>query len=79
MATKEAKRATVYLDADLHRAVKIKAGLSSITISELISEAIRDSLREDAIDIAALESTKDEPTTSLEDVLKEFNLERLMK
>ena len=56
MATKEVKRATVYLDADLHRAVKIKAGLSSVTISELISEAIRDSLREDASDIAALES-----------------------
>lgn len=34
MATKEAKRATVYLDPDLHRAVKIKARLASVTISE---------------------------------------------
>jgi len=79
MATKEAKRATVYLDPDLHRAVKIKAGLSSVTISELISEAIRDSLREDAADIKALESAKNESSMSLEDVLKEFNLERLLK
>ena len=79
MATKEAKRATVYLDPDLHRAVKIKAGLSSVTISELISEAIRDSLREDAADIAALDSSKNEHSTSLEDVLKEFSLERLLK
>jgi len=79
MATKEVKRATVYLDPDLHRAVKIKAGLSSVTISELISEAIRDSLREDATDIAALESAKTEPSVSLEDVLKEFNLKRLLK
>ena len=59
--------------------MKIKAGLSSVTISELISEAIRDSLREDAADIEALESAKTEPTMSLEDVLKEFNLERLLK
>ncbi|MBK1829283.1 hypothetical protein JIN77_00955 [Verrucomicrobiaceae bacterium R5-34] len=58
--------------------MKIKAGLSSVTISELISEAIRDSLREDASDIAALESAKHEQSTSLEDVLKEFNLERLI-
>ncbi|PQJ28548.1 CopG family transcriptional regulator [Rubritalea profundi] len=79
MATKQAKRATIYLDPDLHRAVKIKAGLSSVTISELISEAIRDSLREDAADIKALESSKNEPSVSLEDVLKEFNLERLLK
>ena len=79
MATKEAKRATVYLDPDLHRAVKIKASLSSVTISELISEAIRDSFREDAADIKALESAKNEPSVSLEDVLKEFNLERLLK
>jgi hypothetical protein len=79
MATKQAKRATVYLDPDLHRAVKIKAGLASVTISELISEAIRDSLREDTADIEALESSKNEPSVSLEDVLKEFNLERLLK
>ena len=78
MASKEKKRVTVCLDGDLHRAVKIKADLSSITISELISEAIRDSLREDAADISTLESVKNEPTTSLENVLKEFNLERLV-
>lgn len=58
MAIAEQKRATVYLDPDLHKAVKIKAGLSSVSISELISEAIRDSFREDAADIRAIEGNQ---------------------
>ena len=77
MATTAQKRATVYLDADLHRAIKTKASLCSLTISELISEAIKDSLRADAADIKALEDTKNEPSYSLEDVLAEFNLQHL--
>lgn len=71
------KRATIYLDPELHRAVKTKASLSSMTISELISEAIRDSLREDLADLRALEETAAEPSLSLQDVLKEYGLEKL--
>ena len=77
MATAEQKRATVYLDADLHRAIKTKATLSSTTISKLISEALKESLRDDAEDIKALEDTKNEPSYSLEEVLKELDLEQL--
>lgn len=79
MATTEQKRATVYLDPALHRAVKTKASLSSMTISELISEAIKDSLRDDADDIKALKNTKNEPSYSLDEVLKEFGLEHLQQ
>jgi hypothetical protein len=71
------KRATIYLDPELHRAVKTKAGLSSVTMSELISEAIRDSLKEDLADIQALEDAKNEPSYSLQEVLEEFGLEKL--
>jgi predicted transcriptional regulator len=71
------KRATIYLDPELHRAIKTKASLSSKTISELISEAIRDSFQEDLADIRALDDTKNEPTVSLQDVLAELNLEHL--
>ncbi len=77
MATAEQKRATIYLDADLHRAIKTKATLSATTISKLISEALRDSLRDDMDDIKALEETNNEPTYSLEEVLKELKLEYL--
>ncbi len=57
--------------------MKTKAGLSSVTMSELISEAIRDSLKDDLADIQALEDTKGEPSYSLQEVLKEFGLEKL--
>ena len=79
MITEPQKRATVYLDADLHRAIKAKSSLSSITMSELISEAITDSFRSDAADIKALEDTRNESSYSLEDVLKEFKLEYLTR
>ena len=79
MITEPQKRATVYLDADLHRAIKAKSSLSSITMSELISEAVKDSFRSDAADIKALEDTKNESSYSLEDVLKEFELEYLTR
>lgn len=79
MITEPQKRTTVYLDADLHRAIKAKSSLSSITMSELISEAVKDSFRSDAADIKALEDTKNESSYSLEDVLKEFKLEHLTR
>ena len=78
MITKSQKRATVYLDTELHRAIKAKASLSSVTMSELISEAVKDSFRSDAADIKALDDTKNESSYSLEEVLKEFKLESLI-
>ncbi len=66
------KRATVYLDPDIHRALKIKAAATSRSMSELINEAIRLSLAEDAEDLAAFEERADEPLIAFEDVLKEL-------
>ena len=40
------KRATVYLESDLHRALRLKAAETDRTISELVNEAIRDSFVE---------------------------------
>jgi predicted transcriptional regulator len=68
------KKVTIYLDSDIHLAVKAKASLNSTTISKLISEAIRDSLREDMEDIRAFEERKDEGIYSLEEVLEQLNL-----
>jgi hypothetical protein len=68
------KKVTIYLDSDILLAVKAKASLNSTTISKLISEAIRDSLREDMEDIRAFEERKDEGIYSLEEVLEQLNL-----
>jgi len=40
------KRATIYLDADLHKALKVKAAESSKSVSDLVNEAVRESMAE---------------------------------
>lgn len=66
------KRSTVYLDAELHRALKIKAAETEYSVSELVNEAVRNALAEDAIDLAAIEERKNDPRLPFEDVLKKL-------
>ena len=66
------KRATVYFDPQLHRALRIKAADTERSISELVNDAVRGSLAEDMEDIAAFEERADEPNLAFEDVLKEL-------
>ncbi len=63
-------RTTIYLDKELHRALRIKAAETEHTMSELIQEAIRISLAEDSIDLAAFEERRNEPGMAFEVVLK---------
>jgi predicted transcriptional regulator len=64
------KRATVYLDSDLHRALRLKAAATDRSISEIVNEAVRRSLAEDAIDLAAIESRVAEPDADFGAVVK---------
>jgi predicted transcriptional regulator len=65
-----ARRATVYLDPDLHRALRLKAAGTDRTISDLVNEAVRQNLAEDADDLAAWRARAKEPSLDLEQVLK---------
>jgi len=67
-----AKRATVYFDPDVHRVLKLRAVETDRTVSELVNEAVRSQLAEDAEDLAALEERADEPNLDFEDVLKDL-------
>ena len=60
------KRATVYFDADLHRALRMKAASNSQTVSEIVNEAVRQALAEDAEDLAAFKKRAREPRMSFE-------------
>jgi plasmid stability protein len=71
MSTKT-KRATIYLDSELHKALRIKAAETDHSISELVNDAIKYSLAEDSIDLAAFEERKNEPSMAFEDVLKKL-------
>ena len=56
------KRATIYLDSDLiHQALKLKAAETDRTISEMVNEAVRLRLAEDAVDLSAFEDRALEP------------------
>ena len=66
------KRATVYFDSELHRALKLKAAMSSRTLSEIVNDAIKNSLAEDADDLAVFETRSREPLVSYEKFVKEL-------
>ena len=71
MATPK-NRATVYLDPALHKALRLKSAETSRSMSDLINEAIREELAEDADDLAAFEARKNEATVTFEDFVKEL-------
>lgn len=64
------KRTTVYLDPQLHHALRIKAAETEHSVSELVEEAVKISLAEDFVDLAAFDERKSEPSMAFEDVLK---------
>ena len=66
------KRTTIYLDSDLHHALRIKAVETEHSMSELVQEAIKLSLAEDSIDLSAFEQRRKEPSLPFEDVLKKL-------
>ena len=65
-----ATRATVYLDPQLHKALRLKAVETSQSFSKLVNEAIKESLAEDAEDIAAFAQRAKEPLISYEAMIK---------
>ncbi len=65
-----AARATIYLDPELHKALRLKAVETSQSLSKLVNDAIKESLAEDAEDIAAFEQRVKEPLISYETMIK---------
>ena len=66
------KRATIYFDLHLHRALRLKSAETDRSISELVNEAVRAALAEDADDIEAFEIREKEPDYAFEDVVKDM-------
>ncbi len=60
------KRATIYFEADVHRALRLKAAASDRSISEMVNEAVKASLAEDADDLAAFDQRKKEKSLSFD-------------
>lgn len=64
-------RAIVYFDPALHAALLAKAAEADCSISDIVNEAVRLSLAEDAEDLAAFEERAMEPSLSFEHAAKD--------
>ena len=66
------KRATVYFDSQIHRGLRLKAAETDRSISDLVNDAVKLSLAEDAEDLAAFKERAREPNLVFEDVLRDL-------
>ena len=67
---RSSKRATVYFEPEIHRALRLKAATSDKSISDMVNDAVKVSLTEDAEDLEAFEKRKREPTLDFEQFAK---------
>ncbi len=66
----DARRVTVYFEPDVHRALKLKAASSDRSVSEMVNDAVRMTLAEDAEDLDAFEKRAQEPELAFEEFVK---------
>jgi hypothetical protein len=66
------KRATIYFTPELHRALRLKSATSDRSISEMVNEAVRAALAEDAVDLSAFDERRHEATVSFEAFVKQL-------
>jgi hypothetical protein len=64
------KRATVYFDEDLHKALKLRSFESTTTLSDYVNEAVKDALAEDLEDLETFRQRESEPSVDFETFLR---------
>ena len=67
--TAQTKRATIYFDPDLHKALRLKAVETNQSLSELVNDAVKEALAEDAQDLAAFEDRAQEPAIPYDEMV----------
>ena len=70
--SESSKRSTIYFEADIHHALRIKAATTHQSVSEVVNEAVRIALREDQEDLNSVSQRVEEPTMSYETLLDEL-------
>ncbi len=60
------KRATVYFDPEVHKALRLRAAANDQSISDMVNEAVRVALAEDAVDLATFDKRKRERSVSFD-------------
>ena len=62
-------RSTIYLDPKLHQALRLKSASIKRSMSDIVNDAIRRTLREDEEDLTVFAKRANERTLSYEDFL----------
>jgi hypothetical protein len=65
-----AKRATIYFEPEIHRALRLKAAASDKSISDMVNDAVKLTLAEDAGDLEAFDARRREPNLDFEQFVK---------
>lgn len=65
-------RSTIYLDPELHQALRLKAAIAHRSISDIVNEAVRAALREDQEDLAAFAEREGEQPVTYEELLAQL-------
>ena len=63
----ETKRATIYFDADVHHALRLRAAACNRSISDMVNEAVRVTLAEDADDLKDVDQRQAESSFGFEE------------
>ena len=66
------KRATIYFDAEVHHALRLRAAATDRSISDMVNDAVKLALAEDAEDLAAFDKRKSEPSVSFESLVRDL-------
>ncbi len=66
----DARRVTIYFEPEVHRALKLKAASSDRSMSEMVNDAVRAALAEDADDLGAFEERAKKPERAFESFVK---------
>ncbi|HKL22753.1 MAG TPA: hypothetical protein VJ904_13180 [Tichowtungia sp.] len=72
------KRATVYLDPTLHKALRLQSVETSRSVSDLINDAVRGELAADAEDLALFNKREKEPAVEFENFVNELKRDGIL-
>lgn len=64
------KRTMIYFDPDLHKALRLKSVETAHPVSEPVNNAVKETLAEDAEDLAAFDNRANEPLIGYSEMVK---------
>ena len=66
------KRATIYFEPEIHRALRLKAAAADRSMSDIVNDAVRSTLAEDADDLETYDARRGEVPLSFDAVVKDM-------